>query len=156
MTKKRVNILVEEEILNNWDNFSEKIGISRTAMIHNAMKIYQMFVEGQLNGDREDVIKDQLDQLEELIKGLETKKRILQNEEKEIETHFEKEDLEIQDYEIIAGKILELLGSWGALPESTIAGHLSYPNWIIWTVLKKLKAQKKVIVERGEWALYER
>ena len=39
MVKKRVNLLVEEEILSNWDNFAEKIGTNRTAMIHNAIKI---------------------------------------------------------------------------------------------------------------------
>ncbi|MGQ4874524.1 MAG: hypothetical protein ACP6IY_10685 [Promethearchaeia archaeon] len=145
---------MEEAILRKWDELAARIGISRTSLIHNAIEIYNLFINNQLNDNRDDAIKEQLNQIEELIKGLELKKRLLEKENEKIDSELAVSDIEIKDFNIVAERILSLLRDWGALPESTIAAHLQYPGWIVWTVLKKLKANKKVKVERGEWLLY--
>ena len=155
MVKKKISLNVEENILKKWDEFADSVGSNRTAMIHNAIVIYELFVRNQLNGDQKESILDQLDQIKTLIEGLEYRENQLYNERKEIDKSIKSIDIDnIEDFNLISEKIIKLLENWGDLPESTIAAHLQYPGWIIWTVLKKLKQKKKVKVERGEWSLY--
>lgn len=59
----------------------------------------------------------------------------------------------IPDFDLIADKILNLLKNWESLSEDTITMHLQLPGWKIWTILKKLKATKKVKYEHSEWQL---
>ena len=59
----------------------------------------------------------------------------------------------IPDFDIIADKILNLLKNWESLSEDTIVAHLQRPGWVIWAVLKKLKAMNKVKNEHCEWQL---
>ena len=154
MVKKRISLLVEKGILKQWDDLASKIGTDRTSMIHNAVKVYDLFINNQLNGNKDEDIKDQLGQIIALIEGLKLKRKVV-NTELDSEEYFKSLNREdIPDFDIIAEKVLKLLDGWGALPDSTIATHLQYPTWIIWTVLKKLKSMKKVKVERGEWTLY--
>ncbi len=155
MVKKHVTIRVEKDTLKQWDEFAKSIGTNRTAMIHNAVKIYQLFIKNELNQDHEDNIKEQLDHIESLIQGLKIKQDLLIKEKEVINESISSINIDdIKDFNIISNKILDLLKNWGSLPESTISVHLQYPGWIIWTVLKKLKAMKKVKVENGEWCLY--
>ncbi len=91
-----------------------------------------------------------------LVAGLEYREHALNKEKKELEKTFNSNDIDTpEDFNIISEKILSLLENWGSLPYETISVHLGYPPWMIWTVLKKLKAKKKVNVENGEWFLYE-
>lgn len=153
--KHRVNLLVNTEILEQWDRLASSIGCDRTALIHNAIKVYELFITNQLNGDRKRDIEEQLEQILILIEGLHQREKLLDKGEKAIDDEISAVNTEnIKDFNIVADKILELLKNWGPLPESTISAHLQYPGWIIWTVLKKLKTMKKVKVERGEWLLY--
>ncbi|MFW9970923.1 MAG: hypothetical protein ACFFDF_12060 [Candidatus Odinarchaeota archaeon] len=146
---------VDENILKKWDDLAKSVGVNRTSMIHNAVQVYELFIENQLNGDQKESILEQLEQIKILIEGLEYRELQLNKEQKEIEKEFKSIDIDnLEDFNIISEKILKLLENWGALPYETIATHLGYPLWIIWTVLKKLKQKKKVKVERGEWSLY--
>jgi len=147
---------VNETILEQWDQLANKIGTNRTAMIHNAVSVYRLFIENQLNGSRES-IEEQLKQIKEVIEGLQNKKKLLELQEStDDEVFLNRTTDAIKDFDVVAEKIMTLLDSWGSLPESTIAAHLQYPGWIVWTVLKKLKALKKVKVENGEWSLHAR
>lgn len=149
MTKRRVNILVNQETLKQWDELSDTIGISRTAMIHSAVKVFELFVSNQLNGNQRESIKEQLEQIKIILTGLQERENIIDKETKKLEKEIEAIDIDdFHDFNLVAEKILSLLKNWGALPESTIVAHLQYPSWIIWTILKKLK------VEKGEWSLY--
>jgi predicted transcriptional regulator len=120
-------------------------------MIHNAVRIYQKFINDQLNKNTETGIRSRLKSIEELIKGLKTKQQLIEQEKHEINNKASKLDISQEDYKIISKKILQLLGDWGALNERTIANHLNYPTWIIWTVLNKLKANGDVKLKGGEW-----
>lgn len=144
------------KILEHWDKLAdEACSGNRTAMIHNAVKVYELFIKNQLNGDQKQGIETQLEQIKVLIEGLHERANLLDKKEKEIDKEFKKIDTtEIKDFDIVANRILDLLKNWGSLPENTIQTHLNYPGWIVWTVLKKLKAMKKVKVERGEWSIY--
>lgn len=147
---------MNETILEQWDQLANKIGTNRTAMIHNAVSVYRLFIENQLNGSRES-IEEQLKQIKEVIEGLQNKKKLLELQEStDDEVFLNRTTDAIKDFDVVAEKIMTLLDSWGSLPESTIAAHLQYPGWIVWTVLKKLKALKKVKVENGEWSLHAR
>lgn len=154
--KQRVTILVNPKILERWDKLADEVcSGNRTALIHNAVRIYELFIANQLNGDQTQSIETQLEQIKLLIEGLHERANLLNKKEKEIDDEFKKIDTtEIKDFDIVAKRILDLLEGWGSLPESTIQTHLNYPGWIVWTVLKKLKTMKKVKVERGEWKLY--
>jgi len=148
---------VEINILKKWDELADSVGLNRTAMIHNAIMIYDLFIQNQLNGDQKESILEQLDQIKTLIESLEYRENQLYNERKEIDRSIKSIDIDnIEDFNLISEKIIKLLENWGALPETTIAAHLQYPSWIIWTVLKKLKQKKKVKVKNGEWCLYEK
>ena len=157
MVKKKLSMNVEKNTLKQWDELAESIGCDRTAMIHNAVKVYELFLTNQLNGDKKESIQEQLNQLKTLIEGFETREFTLTKRDKEIDTNLQSIDIDnIQDFTIISEKLLHLLDGWGSLPEQTIATHLQYPTWIVWTVLKKLKALKKVKVENGEWKLFDK
>jgi len=125
------------------------------------MIIYKLFITNQLNGDKTESIKEQIEQIKLLIEGLHQRERYLEKDEKAIEERIrEASTKDILDFDIISQHLLTLLGQWGALVEDTIFAHfhakgLTYPNWVIWTVLKKLKEMKKVKVVNGEWSLYE-
>lgn len=154
MKTKLVTLKVKENVLKQWDDLANSIGISRTGMLHNAVKIYGLFISNQLNGSSKENIKEQLEQIKVLLKGIDSRTNILNNKKTEIEDTIEDLDLsQVQDFEIVSEKIITLLQNWGSLPSDTISIHLSYPGWIVWTVLKKLKANKKVKLENGEWKL---
>lgn len=153
---KRVNLWVRKDILKKWDELAESIGTNRTDMIHNAVKIYELFIYNQLNGNRESSINQQLDQIRMLLKGFDQREAHLYKEKNEIEESLNSIEIDdMEDFSLVANKILDLLKNWGSLPSETISLHLKYPGWIIWTVLKKLKTMKKVKVEKGEWMLFE-
>ena len=153
--KKLVTLWVNRKKLKQWDEFAKQIGTNRTAMIHNAVAIYELFIRNQLNGDSKRSIEQQLEQIKLLIENLYERKKLLNKEKENIEQELKATTIEdIPDFDIIADKILKLLENWGSLPEVSITAHLQYPGWIIWTILKKLKTMKKVKIERGEWSLY--
>lgn len=157
MAKRRVNILVNQKTLKQWDELADTIGISRTALIHNAIKIYELFITNQLNGDQKSNIKEQLEQIKLILTGLQEREHIVNKEAITLEKEIEAIDIDdFHDFNLVAEKILSLLKNWGSLPESTISAHLQYPSWIIWTILKKLKVNKKLKIEKGEWSLYAR
>jgi len=142
--------------LKRWDNLKDLIGTSRTAMIHNAVKVYELFIKNQLNGDNKESIIEHIEQLKTLITSYQERKKLILREKEEIEESFEELNIDdIQDFNLVAEKILNLLKNWGSLPLATISAHLQYPGYIIWTVLKKLQANKKVKVLSGEWSSIE-
>jgi len=125
-------------------------------MLHNAVKVFELFVNNQLNGDKKESIEAQLEQIKNLLESFQERKHLLEKEKGDIEVSFDSVDTkEIKDFDIVSERILELIKSWGSLNETTISAHLNYPGWLVWTVLKKLKAMKKVKVESGEWSLYD-
>lgn len=157
MGKKKISMNVEANILKQWDELADSIGCDRTAMIHNAVKVYELFLTNQLNGDKKESVKEQLDQIKVLIEGFSLREKTLDKRDIEIEKNLKSIDInDIQDFDIISEKIIKLLEGWGALPENTIAAHLQYPTWIVWTILKKLKGLKKVKVVNGEWILFDK
>ena len=142
--------------MKRWDNLKDLIGTSRTAMIHNAVKVYELFIKNQLNGDNKESIIEHIEQLKTLITSYQERKKLILREKEEIEESFEELNIDdIQDFNLVAEKILNLLKNWGSLPLATISAHLQYPGYIIWTVLKKLQANKKVKVLSGEWSSIE-
>lgn len=153
MVKRDIHILVNEQILKHWDELADSIGISRTAFLHNSAKLYEMFIKNQLNSEDERDIKEQLNQIETLIKGLAKQKQFLLKEKDTIGREIEENDFESDNLEIVKTRVLALLKDWAPtrLSEQTIAGHLRYPTWIVWAVLKKLKSQKVITLKRGEW-----
>lgn len=131
------------------------MGIDRTSLIHNAVQIYELFLSNQLNGSKEDSIIKQIEQIKILVEGMQQKEDFLLREKREIEDRFNEVSIDdIEDFNLVAERILDLLGNWGKLQSDTISLHLKYPGWIVWTVLNKLKARKKVKVENGEWSLF--
>ena len=154
--KKRISILVNPKTLKQWDNLADLIGTSRTAMIHNAIKVYELFITNQLNGDNKESIIEHIDQLKTLLTSYQERRKLILKEKEEIETSFEDLNIaDIQDFNLVSKKILNLLKNWGSLPLATISAHLQYPGYIIWTVLKKLQVDKKVKVVSGEWSSIE-
>lgn len=142
--------------MKQWDNLSDLIGTSRTAMIHNAIKVYELFITNQLNGDNKESIIEHIEQLKTLITSYQERRKLILKEKEEIEVSFEDLNIaDIQDFNLVAEKIRNLLENWGSLPLATISAHLQYPGYIIWTVLKKLQADKKVKVVSGEWSSIE-
>lgn len=157
MGKKKISMNVEANILKQWDDLADSIGCDRTAMIHNAVKVYELFLTNQLNGDKKESVKEQLDQIKVLIEGFSLREKTLDKRDIEIENNLKSIDInDIKDFDVISEKIIKLLEGWGSLPENTIAAHLQYPTWIIWTILKKLKGLKKVKVVNGEWRLFDK
>lgn len=142
--------------MKQWDNLSDLIGTNRTAMIHNAIKVYELFITNQLNGDSKESIIEHIEQLKTLITSYQERRKLILKEKEEIEVSFEDLNIaDIQDFNLVAEKIRNLLENWGSLPLATISAHLQYPGYIIWTVLKKLQADKKVKVVSGEWSSIE-
>lgn len=141
--------------MKQWNDLSDSLGISRTAMIHNAVKIYDLFIKNQLNGNNPENLKEQLEQIRLLLDGITSRENQLNKEKKEIDNTLSSINIDdINDFNIVASKILNLLENWGSLPSDTISLHLKYPGWIVWTVLKKLKEKKKVKLQNTEWCLY--
>ena len=125
-------------------------------MIHNAIKVYELFITNQLNGDNKESIIEHIDQLKTLLTSYQERRKLILKEKEEIETSFEDLNIaDIQDFNLVSKKILNLLKNWGSLPLATISAHLQYPGYIIWTVLKKLQVDKKVKVVSGEWSSIE-
>ncbi|MFX1236334.1 MAG: hypothetical protein ACFE8P_01295 [Promethearchaeota archaeon] len=141
--------------MKQWDDLADSIGTDRTSMIHNAVQIYELFLTNQLNGNKQESIIEQIEQVRILIEGMQHKEDQLLQEQHEIEETFNNIDIgDIEDFNIVSDRILELLQNWGSLQSDTISLHLKYPGWIVWTVLNKLKARKKVKVNNGEWMLF--
>ncbi|MFX1399372.1 MAG: hypothetical protein ACFFAS_20300 [Promethearchaeota archaeon] len=146
---------MRKDILKQWDDLADSIGTDRTSMIHNAVQIYELFLTNQLNGNKQESIIEQIEQVRILIEGMQHKEDQLLQEQHEIEETFNNIDIgDIEDFNIVSDRILELLQNWGSLQSDTISLHLKYPGWIVWTVLNKLKARKKVKVNNGEWMLF--
>ena len=125
-------------------------------MIHNAIKVYELFITNQLNGDNKESIIEHIDQLKTLLTSYQERRKLILKEKEEIETSFEDLNIaDIQDFNLVSKKILNLLKNWGSVPLATISAHLQYPGYIIWTVLKKLQVDKKVKVVSGEWSSIE-
>lgn len=142
--------------MKQWDNLSDLIGTSRTAMIHNAIKVYELFINNQLNGDNKESIIEHIDQLKTLLTSYQERGKLILKEKEDIEISIDDLNIaDIQDFNLVAGKITKLLENWGSLPLATISAHLQYPGYIIWTVLKKLQLNKKVKVIAGEWSSIE-
>lgn len=125
-------------------------------MIHNAIKIYDLFIKNQLNSNSPENLKEQLEQIRILLDGFKSRENQLYKEKKEIDNTLNSINIDdMGDFEVVATKIIMLLENWGSLPSDTISHHLQYPGWIVWTVLKKLKAKKKVKLQNREWSLYD-
>ena len=110
MVKKKISLNVEINILKKWDELADSVGLNRTAMIHNAIMIYDLFIQNQLNGDQKESILEQLDQIKTLIESLEYRENQLYNERKEIDRSIKSIDIDnIEDFNLISEKIIKLL-----------------------------------------------
>ena len=153
MNKKKVHFLVELEKLKEIDNFrKEKLGnISRTAMILNGLEIYMLFMKKQLM-NHENGSNIQLRNIEQMIQTFTEKKIFVKTEEVHLNEDINAiSNKEIQDFDIIAEKILSMLENWGPSTIEAMASHLPYNKPLMWVVLKKLQKAKRVKVDNGEW-----
>jgi hypothetical protein len=147
---------VNEKKLREWDNLAKELGVSRTAMIHNAINIYRLFIEKKLDSKQKEAIEDKLESIEALLEGLIAKRKLIEKEdERDVNEVKELEKPTIKDYDTIQNDIIKLLRSWGSLSEETIRSHLHYPGYLIWVVLTKMKKEKIVYIRNGEWDLYD-
>lgn len=154
--KTLISLRVNEKKLKEWDNLAEELGVSRTAMIHNAVNIYRLFIEKKLDSKQKEAIEDKLNSIEALLEGLRAKRTLIEKEDKrEVNEVKELEKPTIKDYDTIQNDIVKLLRSWGSLSEETIRSHLHYPGYLIWVVLTKMKKEKIVYIRNGEWDLYD-
>ncbi len=65
MVKKRISLNVEILILKKWDELADSVGLNRTAMIHSAVVVYDLFVKNQL---KEQALKQELFSLKEKLR----------------------------------------------------------------------------------------
>jgi hypothetical protein len=150
---------IEEERLGKWDEFADSLGLSRTACIKQAMNVFMLFMNDKLTSSNKNDISDlshKIENLKEMISGLETKETIYQQEiDDEIEKVQQYDPEDIKDYDKIRDDILERLENWGDLTEEVLKRHLAdkYPSYLIWIVLMKLKQDNLVRVKDGEWGL---
>ena len=110
MVKKKISLNVEPNILKDWDDIADSVGLNRTSMIHNAVKVYELFIKNQLNGDQKANILEQLEQIKLLVEGLDYRESQLFKEKKDIDRSFKSINIEnIEDFNIVSEKIIKLL-----------------------------------------------
>ena len=159
MNKVKVDFRISEANLKEIDKYrNEKLGgLSRTAMIINALKIYMLVLNRELVNSQKG-IETQIAQIDEIIKMLNTKLTLLNEEETKVQEEISSINTDqIYDYDKLVARILKLIESWGKVPIETIIHQLKYyPEPLIFTALQKLKANKKLKIENGVWDLYDR
>ena len=155
---KEVHFRISQGSLEKWDDFRKtRLGnMSRTALIMNAVEIYMLIMQRQLEADNNG-IKALKSQLDSILQLLNKKLNLLKEAHIKIENKMKSFDTnENYSHKEVSGKILELLDKEGKVQIEIIIEYLPYPDSLIYTALKKLKAYKKVKVSSGLWELYNR
>jgi histidyl-tRNA synthetase len=156
MGKTQITILLSLELLSKIDALKEKLGISRASLIANSVRIYELFMNNQLNSNAnsESSIKEQMNRIEIMLNKLNDEESRLKNEIRLEMKNVPVIKNEIKNFDEIKTEITKILSKFKTLSISMLSKLLNYEEGVLFMICTQLEKDEIITLnEKCEWSL---